>query len=377
MVEGRLGQPTWSKISGASKQAAMTSHLGTVMLPRVVFWMIVLTAIIFPSLYQPILSQLWRFLSSNSLYRFSGFETLETIFCYIVIEPLYTFRFTQNPSLRIDVRHKTVGRFGPDNPKWPVMKRPSKRLMEIVTYAAPLLTLDFTLIKKFADVPVEDIRQSGGYSRHSDGRIGGFFLAPTLHNFSLNSPLQLVRALPSEAPSSRRLAIELIAAFFIYDSLFFFIHIAFHKLPFLRQIHWPHHRHAEMNPQVTNKLSITERVSLILLANFALNIIRSHVLTRTAFVPCFVYLLVEVHSGLDLPWAYDKILPSGWGAGSEKHAHHHRVGEGYYQPFFSWWDNLLERWETESSNEPKIIINRTGNTWSSLSIVVRIFLGFD
>ena len=60
----------------------------------------------------------------------------------------------------------------------------------------------------------------------------------------------------------------------------------------------------------------------------------SHALTRTAFVPFFVGLLVDVHSGLDLPWGYDKILPFGIVAGSCVHAIHHRTGEDAFQPFF-------------------------------------------
>jgi len=43
-----------------------------------------------------------------------------------------------------------------------------------------------------------------------------------------------------------------------------------------------HHSHAELNPQITNQLDIGERLGLVLLANFSLNIIGSHVLTRTA-----------------------------------------------------------------------------------------------
>lgn len=110
----------------------------------------------------------------------------------------------------------------------------------------------------------------------------------------------------------------------------------------MARFHQPHHRHGEMNPQVTNQLSITERLSLVLLANFSLNIIKCHVLTRTAFVPIFVYLLVEIHSGLDLEWGYDKLLPFGLGAGARKHAKHHREGRSEYEPFFSWWDRGLE-----------------------------------
>src|SRR2546429_530009 len=103
-------------------------------------------------------------------------------------------------------------------------------------------------------------------------------------------------------------------AFFVYDELFFFTHLTFHRIKFLARIHRPHHTHAEIHPQIMNWLSIAERLSLTLLANFSLNVIGRYVLTRTAFVPFFVRLLVDVHSGLDLSWGYDKILPFGHGA---------------------------------------------------------------
>lgn len=201
------------------------------------------------------------------------------------------------------------------------------------------------MIKKYAGVAVSEIRRSGGYepvtTGHGNGNIRASFLAPTLHKFSWNKPLQLVRALPAETPSSRRIVSELLIAFFIYDTFFFLMHLAFHRIPYLRQFHHLHHNHAEINPQVTNRLSVVERLSLILLANFSLNIIGCHVLTRTLFVPVFVYLLVEIHCGLNLEWGYDKIVPFGLGAGSRKHAVHHRVGEGQYEPFFCWWDDGL------------------------------------
>ena len=257
-------------------------------------------------------------------------------------------KFIQNPSLRIDVRaSKSAASSGFDasNPRWPRMRRPSRRMLEIATYIIPLFMLDFTLIKKYAGVSIADIRRSGGYAPQVvDGlnNISPSFLLPTFHNFSLTSPVQLWRALPAEAPGSRRLAVELLVSFFIYDTLFFFTHYAFHRVPLLANFHQPHHRHAEINPQITNQLSIIERLSLVLLANFALNIIKSHVLTRTLFVPIFVYLLVEIHSGMDLNWSYDKILPPGWGAGARKHAKHHRDGRDGYEPFFCWWDNGLD-----------------------------------
>ena len=162
-----------------------------------------------------------------------------------------------------------------------------------------------------------------------------------------SSPLQITRALPRDVPSSRRIVLELMVAFFLYDTLFFLTHIALHRIPTLRRIHHPHHTHSEINPQVTNQLTMIERLSLILLANFSLNIIGSHVLTRTLFVPIFVYMLVEIHCGMDLEWGYEKIMPFGLGAGCRKHAMHHRLGEGHYQQFFTWWDDGLvaaEQW---------------------------------
>ncbi|KAJ9603881.1 hypothetical protein H2200_011403 [Cladophialophora chaetospira] len=231
--------------------------------------------------------------------------------------------------------------------------------------------MDLTMIKKFAGVPLNDIRVSGRYppisalgtglderlstvstfvahdgnnrtlSTNNEASIHATFLLPTLHNFTLSSPLQLVRALPPSAPTSRRLALELLTSFFIYDTLFFLLHLSLHTIPILSRTHLPHHTHQEMHPQITNRLSVPERLSLVLLANFSLNIIGSHVLTRTIFVPIFVDLLVEVHSGMDLPYGYEKFLPKGWGLGAREHARHHRTGSGCYAPFFAWWDGAL------------------------------------
>ena len=314
--------------------------------PRSVLLVVLFFAICTPGLLQQPLSSLYGFLYRSAFYRFSGFETIETVLCYAIIETSYVCKFVRSPHLRIDRRVSSLQDSESSMPKLPKMRRPSKRISEIAIYIAPLLAMDFVMIKKFAGVPVADIRQTGGYPPIDPSQyefIKPTFLLPTIHNFRLDSPLQLQRALPPHPPSSRRLVLELLTAFFIYDTLFFLIHLAFHRIRPLSLFHQPHHTHAEIHPQVTNKLSILERLSLVLLANFSLNIIGSHVLTRTAFVPIFVYLLVEIHSGLDLPWGYDKIMPFGMGAGSRSHAMHHRTGEGAFAPFFCWWDKGFER----------------------------------
>lgn len=325
---------------------------GSVLVPRLILSFLLVTSIFIPQLYTPILNSIYNTLYSSPVYRFSGMETLITVFFYALIEILYTIEFVMEPSLRIDVRgpSPTPGE-APTRPSG--MRRPSRRMGEIGLYILPLLMMDLTMVKKYAGVSIAEIRESANYPpvQARDGSISASFLLPTFHNFSWDSPLQLWRALPAEGINSRRLVLELMTSFLIYDTLFFLIHLAFHRVPFLARFHRPHHRHGEMNPQVTNQLTIVERLSLVLLANFSLNIIRAHVFTRTCFIPIFVYLLVDIHSGLDLEWSYDKVLPVGMGAGTRKHARHHREGNGGYEPFFTWWDNVLERVEGWGKSE--------------------------
>ena len=334
----------------------MSRHRSSTLPLRFILIALLSTAICLPSIYQPLLSTLYQHLYQSSFYRFSGFESFLTVVCYSITEPLYTYKFGHNPQLRIDVRSKKQDA-NKARPRLPKMRRPRERIGELLVYVAPLLLLDFIMIKKFSEVPINDIRRSGGYAidhsinatnfplqlhRAAQVETSSFvspsFLLPTFHNFTLSSPLQLERALPPTMPTSRRIVFELIGAFFIYDALFFAIHLAFHRIRPLARIHSPHHTHAEIHPQVTNQLSVTERLALVLLANFSLNIIGSHVFTRTCFVPLFVYLFVEVHCGMDLDWGYDKLMPAGWGAGPKVHAKHHQTGSGAYAPFFRWWD---------------------------------------
>lgn len=325
-----------------------TSVSNEAFVARITLITVVGSAVLFPSLYQPPLDLLWTILRNSNIYQSSTFETFWTVFCYAAIEPWITHIFLQHPEWRLIAKSRKA-----DNVSRPRgMRRPSRRKLEGLTYIAPLLLLDLMMIKKFADVPLEDMLISGNYdpaiarSRCRGNTCHSNFLMPSLHNFTLASPLQTQRALPPAAPSSRRLALELISSFVIYDAAFFAFHLALHILPGIRVWHAPHHKHAEIHPQITNQLHIFERLGLVLLANFSLNIIKSHVLTRTLFVPLFVWLLVEIHSGLDLPWGYEKILPTGWGGGAKKHARHHASGDGGFEPYFEWCDGLLNQCRT-------------------------------
>lgn len=309
------------------------------------------STIVLPALYQPFLDIIWSHLQHNPVYRSSTFETFWTVLCYGAFEGWMTTVYLNRPEWRLAQKNKK------DNQairRPHGMRRPSRRVAEGLTYVFPLLLLDLTMIKKFADVSLEDMLVSGNYDP-SLARVScrgntcqSHFLMPSIHNFSWKSPLQTQRALPDSAPSSRRLTLELIASFVIYDACFFAFHLTMHLLPGLKTWHAPHHTHAEIHPQITNQLHIFERLGLVLLANFSLNIIKSHVLTRTLFVPIFVWLLVEIHSGLDLPWGYEKILPKGWGGGASKHARHHASGNGGLEPYFTWCDALLAQIQTRT-----------------------------
>ncbi|KAI9815254.1 MAG: hypothetical protein M1827_002734 [Pycnora praestabilis] len=303
--------------------------------------------ILSPSLFAPALTTIYSCLYRSPFFNLSTFETWWTVFCYAVFEGSYNLKFMRSPKQRLDKRL-------PNSDRLPRMRRPGKRWKEAIVYIVPLLTLDLLLVKKYAGVPVSSIIRSGGWDPDAiiTSRVSASFLRPNLHRFSTESPLQLHRALPVTVPSSRRLTLELLCALLIYDAVFFVAHLALHSVPLVRRIHASHHSHGEINPQITNQLDVLERLTLVLLANFSLNIIGSHVLTRTLFVPLFVWLLVEIHCGLDLRWGYEKILPRGWGAGAKRHARHHREGRGNYEPFFCWWDDWLvgfgEWWEGDA-----------------------------
>lgn len=212
----------------------------------------ILTTLLFPSLWQPLLSSSWAYLLRSRFYNLSIFETVWTLLSYVFFEIVYNVKFVQHLEMRLGVLSaRPCGDF--KAPKPPPMRVPWKRLGELTTYVAPLLAIDLTMIKKFAGVPLADIRRSGGFdSTLSDGTIRASFLAPTLDNPSLSSLFQLIRALPPERPTSRRLLLELIASLLFYDSLFFFFHLSLHRISYLKRIHMAHHNHAEMNPQITN-----------------------------------------------------------------------------------------------------------------------------
>ncbi|GFZ44396.1 hypothetical protein JCM24511_02118 [Saitozyma sp. JCM 24511] len=306
---------------------------------RVVLCVTTSAAIAYPHLFQPAFDGIWVWLKARDLYNASIWETLLTISSYASIEAFYT-SLVIDPSWgnkRIDLRPGRAHLYRNGT----VLIRPyGRRLRELLEYALPLLFLDMTMVKKFAGVPLEDIINSGGYDLAVGAdardwatgmRIQPTWQVPTLHRFSLSNPVQLTRALPHSAPTSREVVLRVVGALVLYDFLFYLPHITMHKPRYTPRL------------QISTcyfPLSITERMTLLLAANLSLHLMRAHPLTRTIFVPIFLYLLVENHSGLDLPYGYHRILPSGWAAGPAEHAEHHRHGKANFQPYLTWEDKL-------------------------------------
>ncbi len=125
-----------------------------------------------------------------------------------------------------------------------VLIRPyARRLRELVEYVTPLLFLDLIMVKKFRGVDAREIGRSGGYdvralpgsAASAKDAVTGLEIRPTwavpsLHNFAWSDPVQLVRALPTAAPTSREVVLGLVGAMVFYDLLFFVPHILLHQV---------------------------------------------------------------------------------------------------------------------------------------------------
>ena len=250
----------------------------------------------------------WRHLSTNWAFKSVYFETWWVIVCYppILFAPYAMSKLSVFDKYKID-RNKVA---------WNGTTGKMQMLYEIVEYAAPLMLLDTVMVKRYCDVDPTAL--------------------PT-------GWIQTLRALPLAPPSVLRLVVQLVGSFVIYDAIFCAVHYALHRNALLyRLVHATHHTHDKMFSRVTNKLTAIERLVLVLAANQALKLMHGHPLTRALFVPLFVSALVWNHSGYDVPWSVDKVVPFSLLAGSAEHYAHHVNGEINYQPFLTYIDRYLK-----------------------------------
>lgn len=258
---------------------------------------------------QEVIDATWRYLLSSYVFNSVYFETWWTTVCYAVLlaGPYVMDLVPWCHQYRIDpnMRWRSVT-------LWTI-------LVEAVTYCTPLMTLDTLMVKKYPGVE------------------------PTEWQRRRHSWIQYTRALPPDPPSLISIILQLLGSLIIYDAVFFCIHYSLHRSKWLhKHVHKVHHDHEVIYGRVTNQLSVTERIMLVLTANEALKLVGGHPLTRAIFVPVFVAWLVDNHSGYDLPLGLDKLVPWGLVGGSRHHHEHHVHGTRHYQPFFTYLDALLD-----------------------------------
>ena len=154
--------------------------------------------------------------------------------------------------------------------------------------------------------------------------------------------------LPVEAPSFGVLSAELLLGIFLYDLLFFPIHLAMHRSKLGRacRIHGVHHgaRGHTLNALETVQHSYADGFLQV-----AVNIVvqqispfagfgGKHPFSRVLHNLAVTYLLSEAHSGYDLPWMTSNVFPELLG-GAARHERHHASGRVYYQQYFKYLDD--------------------------------------
>ena len=284
-----------------------------VTLSRVAVVIISVLGIYHVGVLQNLVDDTYSYLLSTWVFNCVYFETFFATFCYAVVI-VYPWgidkikcldRYKVHPS--VQYQHVTI----------------SFIVQQAILYMLPLMALDTVMVKKY----------------------GGVGIDPEVWVEKRESILQTTRALPLEPPTVLAVVCQLFASFVLYDALFFAFHLLLHKNFYLyKYIHKYHHDHEMLHGHVTNQLTIIERISLVLTANFALKVFNSHPFTRTVFVPIFVTILVENHTGYDLPFGYHRTVPFGLVGGSVKHFQHHVNGKRCYQPIFTYLDKLYDNY---------------------------------
>jgi len=150
------------------------------------------------------------------------------------------------------------------------------------------------------------------------------------------------RKLPHEAPSTILLLSQVFLGIFVYDFLFFWIHLSMHKLKYLGFLgHAVHHRkHPLEATQVVNH-SFADGFLQVMTNIITLHLVRSHPMSRAIHNVVITYMLTELHSGFDIPWMLHRLVPLGILGGPPAHEKHHGSGRQHFQQFFTYLDRAF------------------------------------
>jgi sterol desaturase/sphingolipid hydroxylase (fatty acid hydroxylase superfamily) len=166
------------------------------------------------------------------------------------------------------------------------------------------------------------------------GYLGTIYI---YHCFKAKPPLDV------EAPSARRLGVEVAVGVLAYDVCEFALHLAFHRCAALRQCHKQHHAQVHLTSVETLHQDLPDAVQQVVL-NILVQTLspygRKHSLSRLLHNWAIPYMLTEIHAGYDAPWSMHNVWPALFG-GAKRHEVHHRDGSVYYAEFFKGLDDLV------------------------------------
>lgn len=127
--------------------------------------------------------------------------------------------------------------------------------------------------------------------------------------------------------SSTELLCSIAASVAVYDFIFYWVHLALHKSPWLlRNVHATHHRQDQLISREVVHHSFVDGAMQVGANVFALKLLGLHPLARAAHNVVVTYLLTESHAGYDMPWMVHNIVPCGILGGPPCHEAHHKYG---------------------------------------------------
>jgi methylsterol monooxygenase len=128
----------------------------------------------------------------------------------------------------------------------------------------------------------------------------------------------------------------------VYDFIFYWVHLALHKVPWLfLKVHSTHHRQGQLSSREVVHHSLMDG-SLQVGANIlALKLLGLHPLARALHNILVTYLLTESHSGYDMPFMLHNVVPGTILGGPPRHEEHHKYGTVNYHQFFTYLDSWL------------------------------------
>ncbi len=148
--------------------------------------------------------------------------------------------------------------------------------------------------------------------------------------------------LPAVAPTVWELVSGGLGVLLIFDTQYFFWHLAHHKNTQLyRWVHAIHHDYISPFSWSTQHLSALELMTVGFWSNIDSILLKCHPLTIWTLTVFSVWMSVEDHIGYDLPYSPGHLVPFGLLGGAMAHDIHHQKPSSNFAPFFSHWDRLF------------------------------------